>query len=212
MVAERLLDIAMLVESHTCGIADLPRLLPMKLPGAVEYLARNGGLKLVGAMTSMAVAVALYTRFGIGGTLARDEAVYAYAGQQLAYGVPPYASIFDAKTPLASMIAGVAAAVAHLAGGNDIYLIRAAFFVCACLAVLAVYLLAAQLWRSVLAASSPRSCSPRSPASPRMLCPGRTPKRPASCLPSCRCGLSSVAGGSGRRSRARSRSWRGSRS
>jgi len=123
----------------------------MKLPGAAEYLARNGGLKLVGAMTSIAVAVALCTRFGIGGTLARDEAVYAYAGQQLADGVPPYASIFDAKTPLASMIAGVAAAVAHLAGGNDIYLIRAAFFVCACLAVLAVYLLAAQLWRSVLA-------------------------------------------------------------
>src|SRR6266581_907303 len=103
----------------------------MKLPGAAEYLARNGGLKLVGVMTSMAVAVALCTRFGIGGTLARDEAVDACAGQQLGYGVPPYASIFGARTPFASMIAGVAAAVAHLAGGNDIYLIRAAFFVCA---------------------------------------------------------------------------------
>jgi hypothetical protein len=104
----------------------------VKLPGAAEYLARSGGLRLVAALTSMAVAVVLCTRFGIGGTPARGEAVCACAGQQPGYGVPPYAGIFDAKTPLASMIAGVAAAVAHLAGGNDICLIRAAFFVCAC--------------------------------------------------------------------------------
>lgn len=95
--------------------------------------------------------MALFTRFGINGTLARDEAIYAYAGQRLAHGVPPYVSIFDAKGPLAGMIAGLAAAVARVVGRNDIYVIRAAFFACAVLAVLAVYLLAARLWSSVAA-------------------------------------------------------------
>jgi hypothetical protein len=125
--------------------------LPVKLRGPAKYFARSGGLALAGAVTSIAVAIALYTRFGINGTLSRDEAVYTYAGQQLAHGVPPYASIFDAKGPLASMIAGAAAAIAHPFGGNDIYAIRFAFFLCACLTVLAVYMLAEQLWNSVLA-------------------------------------------------------------
>jgi hypothetical protein len=106
---------------------------------------------LAGAVTSLAVAVCLFTRWGINGTLSRDEAVYAYGGQQLARGVPPYASIFDPKTPLATMISGIAAAIAHAIGRNDVYMIRVAFFVCACLTVLAIYLLAMRLWSSVIA-------------------------------------------------------------
>lgn len=99
---------------------------------------------------SVAVAVALFTRFGINSTLSRDEAIYTYGGQQLAHGVAPYASIFDPKAPLATILAGLAAAGAQIAGHNDIYAIRLMFFVCSCLTVLAVYLLAARLWRSTL--------------------------------------------------------------
>ncbi|MGZ4501982.1 MAG: hypothetical protein ACXVXD_16250 [Nocardioidaceae bacterium] len=112
---------------------------------------RAGLLDLAGAGAAVAVGVALFTRFGIDGTLTRDEGIYTYSGQQLAHGVPPYASIFDPKAPLATMLAGGAVAVARALGRDDIALIRGAFFVCACLTVLAVYLLAARLFRSPLA-------------------------------------------------------------
>lgn len=106
---------------------------------------------MAGALLSLAVAVALLTRYGIDGKLSRDEGIYAYGGQQLAHGVPPYASIFDPKAPLATMIAGAAAWVARVAHSNDIYAIRVAFFACSLLTVLAVYLLAARLFTSTLA-------------------------------------------------------------
>jgi MFS family permease len=107
--------------------------------------------RVLGGLVSIAVAVALYTRFDIDGALSRDEAIYAYGGQQLAHGVPPYASIFDPKAPLATMIAGAAAWLARLLARSDIAAIRGAFFLCAVLTVLAVYLLAVRLFGSVLA-------------------------------------------------------------
>lgn len=102
-------------------------------------------------MLSVAVALALFTRFGINSVLSRDEGIYAYGGQQLAHGVPPYVSIFDVKAPVATMVAGLAAWTARLVGRNDLYLIRAAFFACAVLTVLALYLLVARLFASTLA-------------------------------------------------------------
>lgn len=108
-------------------------------------------IKLAGGLGSLAVAVALFTRYGISGELTRDEAIYTYGGQQLAHGVAPYTSIFDPKGPIAVMLAGLAAYVARVVGSNDISAIRLAFFGCACLAVVAVYLLAARLWHSALA-------------------------------------------------------------
>jgi hypothetical protein len=103
-------------------------------------------LVAAGALLSLLVAAALFSRYGIDGALARDEAVYAYGGQQVDHGVPFYASIFDQKTPGAAYLAGLGAALGGLDG------IRIAFFVCACLTVVAVYLLALELWGSVLAA------------------------------------------------------------
>jgi hypothetical protein len=121
----------------------------MRLPISTARLKRVATVKVAGALTSLAVAIALLSRFGINEKLGRDQAIYAYGGQQMAHGVPPYASIFDPKTPLATMLSGLAAAFARIVGGNDIYWIRRAFFGCAVLAVLAVYLLAARLWHSV---------------------------------------------------------------
>jgi hypothetical protein len=103
-------------------------------------------LAVSGAVLSLLVAAALFARFGIDGSLSRDEAVYAYGGQQLDHGVPFYASIFDQKTPGAAYLAGLGAALGGLDG------IRSAFFVCACLTVVAVYLLGLELSGSVLGA------------------------------------------------------------
>ena len=120
-------------------------------PRSIARLRSAVTVQLAGGVVSLAVGAALFARWGINGGLSRDEAIYTYSGQQLAHGVPPYTSIFDPKGPLASLIAGVAATVARVSGRNDIYAIRLAFFVCSCLAVVAIYLLAMRLFRSVLA-------------------------------------------------------------
>lgn len=98
-----------------------------------------------------AIAVALFTRFSLDDTLRRDEAIYTYGGQQLVHGVPFYVSIFDPKTPLAGMLAGLGALWAKVFGVDDVHSIRVLFFAFACLAVVAVYLLGNALWRSPLA-------------------------------------------------------------
>jgi hypothetical protein len=104
-----------------------------------------------GLLFSIAVAVALFTAFGITGELARDEGIYSYAGQRLAHGVPPYASIFDPKGPGASFLAGAGAAVARVFGADSLVCIRLAFFACSLASVAAMFLLARRLWRSTLA-------------------------------------------------------------
>ena len=55
---------------------------------------RSGRLVLAAQiLLVVAVAVLVYTtRFGIDDLLYRDEAIYAYGGQQLVEGVPPYVS------------------------------------------------------------------------------------------------------------------------
>ena len=123
----------------------------MSPPGDVPPTRRAGFSVAAGAVAVVAAAVALFTRFGVNGLLSRDESIYTYGGQQLAHGVAPYASIFDPKTPLSTIIAGGAAALARAVGRNDIYAIRAAFFACACLTVLAVYVLGLRLFKSVTA-------------------------------------------------------------
>jgi hypothetical protein len=104
-----------------------------------------------GAVLALAVAVSLFTRFSIDGNLWRDEAVYAYGGQQFAHGVPMYASIFDAKTPLPAILCGIGALGGDWLGIYDVHAMRLVFFVFACLAVVAVYLLGLWLWNSPLA-------------------------------------------------------------
>lgn len=116
----------------------------------VPVIGRARALWWGGLAASLAATLALFTRVGINGLLSRDQAVYVYGGQQLAHGVAPYASIFDPKGPVSVMLSGLAAAVANLAGRNDVYAIRLLFFVVSCLTVVAVYALAVRLWRSVL--------------------------------------------------------------
>jgi hypothetical protein len=106
----------------------------------------------LGGAFALAIAVALYTRFSLDDSLSRDEAIYAYGGQQLAAGVPPYLSIFDPKAPLATLLAGVGAAIAPGGGADAVQAIRLAFFIAACSSVVAVYALGLALWRSALAA------------------------------------------------------------
>jgi hypothetical protein len=113
----------------------------------VTFLRRDGA----GALLSFAIAAALFSRYGMGAHLWRDEAIYAYGGQQFADGVPFYASIFDIKTPLASQLAGLGVLVGRAVGADDLDAIRGTYFLGSCAAVAATYLLARTLWRSRLA-------------------------------------------------------------
>jgi 4-amino-4-deoxy-L-arabinose transferase-like glycosyltransferase len=105
---------------------------------------------LAGAAVALVVAVALFSQFNLHSGLRRDEAIYAYGGQQLVDGVPFYTSIFDAKPPVAATIAGAGVAIGRTLGVTDLSGARLAFFVFACLSVLAVYLLGAWLFTSSL--------------------------------------------------------------
>jgi hypothetical protein len=132
-------------------------LAPAPTPGQHGVAAQRRTIAIpragiwAGAVFALVAAAALYTRFSLQDTLSRDEAIYAYAGQQFAHGVPIYSSIFDPKTPGAAFLAGFGAVGARVLGTNDLSTIRLVFFVFACLTVVGVYFLTTQFWASPLA-------------------------------------------------------------
>lgn len=103
----------------------------------------------VAALVVFLVAVYGYAQYGFDGLLLRDDAVFAYAGQQLALGVAPYASIFQPKTPLSVFFAGLGAVTAPVLGVDSLRGIRYVFFIFGGLTVAAVFLLANRLFASV---------------------------------------------------------------
>jgi hypothetical protein len=109
-------------------------------------------LALGGGAAALVIAVVLFTRFSLGDNFWRDEAIYAYGGQQLADGVPVYSGIFDPKPPLPTFLDAAGVLSARAVDKNDLTAMRAEFFVFALLTVVAVYLLGLWLWRSPLAA------------------------------------------------------------
>jgi hypothetical protein len=116
-------------------------------------LRNQQGIAIGAGVAALVVAVLLYTRFSVHGQFIRDEAIYAYGGERLADdGVAPYASIFDPKTPFATLLCAFGAAIGRLIGRNELTTIRLMFFLCSVLTVLAVYVLAIRLFRSVLGA------------------------------------------------------------
>ena len=119
------------------------------MPGDARARRVAAMIAVAGGLLALLVAAALYSRFSIDDWLRRDESIYLYSGQQFAHGVPVYDGIFDPKTPLASMFAGAAVAIARVVGGDEVHFVRAEFFVFACLTVAAVYVLALWLWGSV---------------------------------------------------------------
>ena len=174
-------------------------------------LKRSGRLVLAAQiLLVLAVAVLVYTRFGINDLLYRDEAIYAYGGQQLVEGVPPYVSIIDPKTPLATVLSGAAVAVGRAIGIDDVYAIRVGFFILTCLTLVAGFVAASLLTGSAVAGwrgglrQLPRVRDRRSA--------GRTPRHRGSCSRSWRRRCCSNADGCWAVLRSRWPSWCGNRS
>jgi hypothetical protein len=109
------------------------------------------GTALVGVVVSTVGAAVLLGRSGLDGELTRDEAVYAYAGQQLLHGVAPYRSIFDPKGPVAAFVAAAGAWLGQVTGHAELTGIRVVYGAVACLGVAAVFLLARETWSSTVA-------------------------------------------------------------
>ena len=113
------------------------------------------------ALQSLAVLVAsavVYAAYGFEGFLSRDAAVVLYSGQRMAAGVPPYVSLFDNKSPLSSLLAGLAATVAEYLSWDDVHVVRGFFFLMSCCTALAVFHLTRRIFRSDRAAWYAAGC------------------------------------------------------
>lgn len=97
------------------------------------------------------VALVVYLLHGFDGVLTTDQGVYAYGGQWVAEGVPPYVAIANRVGPLAHLLPGGAAFVAHVVGVDDLLAMRVFFMLMAVAAVGLAYLLARDVFRSRLA-------------------------------------------------------------
>jgi hypothetical protein len=96
----------------------------------------------------LALAVFVYSLYGFDQVLLRDYSIYLYSGQRMAEGIPPYVSIFDHKGPLSPMLAGLGVMLSQQLSWDDVLTVRLVFFVTGCLAVVAVYLLGKNVFRS----------------------------------------------------------------
>ncbi len=97
------------------------------------------------------VALLTYALHGFNGMLTRDLAVYSYAGQQVAEGVPPYLGILNRAGPLAHVIPGIGVGIARIGGFDDVFTMRLLFMVIATACVCAVYVLGRDVFTSRLA-------------------------------------------------------------
>ena len=114
---------------------------------------RPGGVSRLRAIDPLVPAVAgvslvVYVLHGFQGMLTRDLGIYAYAGQQVADGVPPYLGVLNRAGPLAHVLPGVGALVARLGGLDDVITMRVLFMLMATAAVCVSYLLGRDLFRS----------------------------------------------------------------
>ncbi len=101
-----------------------------------------------------AVGLAIFLLQGFGGLLTRDLALYAYAGQQFAEGVPPYEGVMNRAGPLAHMVPGFGAMLARALGTDDLLTQRALMMALSVVAVWLTYLLGRDTFRSRLAGAA----------------------------------------------------------
>jgi 4-amino-4-deoxy-L-arabinose transferase-like glycosyltransferase len=87
------------------------------------------------------VSLVTFVLHGFSGALGRDPGVYAYAGQQVADGVPAYVGILNRAGPLAHLIPAIGVGVARVTGHDDLLGTRVLYMLisvgCVCLAYLA---------------------------------------------------------------------------
>ena len=104
----------------------------------------------VGAAVAVA-SLAIFAAHGFEGELTRDLGLYAYAGQQVADGVPPYSGVMNRSGPLAHLVPGLGAAAARVVGADDLLGMRVLFLLLSVAVIWATYVLGRDLYESRLA-------------------------------------------------------------
>lgn len=94
------------------------------------------------------VAALVFVLHGYDGLLTRDVAVYAYGGQRVADGVPPYLGLLNRAGPLAHLVPGVGALAAGLLHGDDLLAMRVLYTVLTAVSVSVTYALGRDLFGS----------------------------------------------------------------
>ncbi|QBR93660.1 hypothetical protein [Nocardioides euryhalodurans] len=100
-----------------------------------------------GPLLALAALGVLLLR-GFEGRLGADPALYAYAGQQLAEGAPPYVGVQNRAGPLAHLVPGLGAMGARAIGIDDLLGIRLLMALVSVGAVWVAYLVARDTFRS----------------------------------------------------------------
>ncbi len=98
-----------------------------------------------------AAALVVFLLHGFEGWLSRDSALYAYAGQQCADGVPPYLGVLNRSGPLAHAIPGLGAVGARLVGADELLGMRVLTMLICCASVWLGYLLGRDMFGTPLA-------------------------------------------------------------
>jgi hypothetical protein len=93
----------------------------------------------------------VYWLHGFDGYLSRDLALYAYAGQKVADGVPPYEGVYNRSGPLSHLVPGFGAAVGKWTGADELLAMRVEFLVLSVISIWVAYLMGRELLSSRLA-------------------------------------------------------------
>jgi hypothetical protein len=104
----------------------------------------------VGALVA-AASLGVFVAHGFEAHLSRDLGLYAYAGQQVADGVPPYEGVMNRAGPLAHLVPGLGALGARALGIDDLLGMRLLMLVLSVVCMWVVYMLGRDLYESRLA-------------------------------------------------------------
>ncbi len=94
------------------------------------------------------VAAAVFLLRGFEGALLPDVALYAYAGQQLADGVPPYVAVLNRAGPYAHALPGLGALIGQLLGVDELLAMRVVMMVVSAGCVWLAYLVGRDVFAS----------------------------------------------------------------
>jgi hypothetical protein len=97
------------------------------------------------------VSALVYVLHGFNGVLSRDLAVYAYGGQQVADGEPPYEGIMNRAGPLAHAVPAIGVGLSRAIGFDELLGMRLVFLAVSVACVCLVYVLTRELFASRLA-------------------------------------------------------------
>lgn len=125
-------------------------------PAGIESSGRSRTRRGLDRLLGPALAVlgaALFALHRFDGTLTRDLALYAYAGQRVAAGDPPYVGVMNRSGPLAHLVPGLGAWLGNETGVDDLLAMRLVMLVLSAFAIWATYALGRALFDSRAAAA-----------------------------------------------------------